>query len=82
MFESELNVDLSPTMGYRLYDVCAIVFANCCKKYGTQAYGILIYFVTLHAENKLKTNYETDFIDGRHRAGKRDDNEWSKKDSS
>ena len=31
MFESELNADLSPTMGYRLHDVCAIVFAHCCK---------------------------------------------------
>ena len=30
---------------------------------------------------KLKTDYEKDFINGRIRAGKRIDNEWSKKDS-
>ena len=33
-------------------------------------------------KNKLRTNYAKDFINGRIRAGKRIDNEWSKKDSS
>ena len=63
------------------FPACAIVFAGGRKKYGAQAYGIWIYFVTLHSENKLKTDYATDFINGRIRAGKRIDNEWSKKDS-
>jgi hypothetical protein len=33
-------------------------------------------------ENKLKADYEKDFINGRIRAGKRIDNEWSEENSS